>query len=157
MKQKLFSLFLVVMGLIVGTIVSQAATFYDFEMDLRDANGGILTADEVSAATTTSFGFSVAEGGTITRTTVDDSEAIGTITGQTGNNHGLQSFVATVKVSGQVKITMSTCSWGGEVTVKDANNETVATFTTRKGESGSGCYNGNGKNDENIKIGRAHV
>ena len=150
MKQKLFSLFLAVLGLVVGTIVSQAATFYDFEMDLRDANGGILTADEVSAATTTSFGFSVAEGGTITRTTVDDSEALGTITGKTGNNHGLQSFVATVKVSGQVKITMSTCSWGGEVTVKDANNETVATFTTRKGESGSGCYNGNGKNDENI-------
>ena len=150
MKQKLFSLFLVVIGLIVGTIVSQAATFYDFEMDLRDANGGILTADEVSAATTTSFGFSVAEGGTITRTTVDDTEALGTIIGKTGNNHGLQNFVATVKVSGQVKITMSTCSWGGEVTVKDANNETVATFTTRKGEGGTGCYKGNGKDDENI-------
>ena len=150
MKQKLFSLFLAVLGLVVGTIVSQAATFYDFEMDLRDANGGILTADEVSAATTTSFGFSVAEGGTITRTTVDDSEALGTITGKTGNNHGLQSFVATVKVSGQVKITMSTCSWGGEVTVKDANNETVATFSTKKGEGGTGCYNGNGKDDENI-------
>lgn len=134
----------------MGTIVSQAATFYDFEMDLRDANGGILTADEVSAATTTSFGFSVAEGGTITRTTVDDTEALGTIIGKTGNNHGLQNFVATVKVSGQVKITMSTCSWGGEVTVKDANNETVATFTTRKGESGAGCYKGNGKDDENI-------
>lgn len=150
MKQKLFSLFLVVIGLIVGTIVSQAATFYDFEMDLRDANGGILTADEVSAATTTSFGFSVAESGTITRSTVDDTEALGTIIGKTGNNHGLQNFVATVKVSGQVKITMSTCSWGGEVTVKDANNETVATFTTRKGEGGTGCYNGNGKDDENI-------
>lgn len=150
MKQKLFSLFLVVIGLIVGTIVSQATTFYDFEMDLRDANGGILTADEVSAATTTSFGFSVAEGGTITRTTVDDTEALGTIIGKTGNNHGLQNFVATVKVSGQVKITMSTCSWGGEVTVKDANNETVVTFTTRKGEGGTGCYNGNGKDDENI-------
>lgn len=143
-------MFLAVLGLVVGTIVSQAATFYDFEMDLRDANGGILTADEVSAATTTSFGFSVAEGGTITRTTVDDSEALGTITGKTGNNHGLQSFVATVKVSGQVKITMSTCSWGGEVTVKDANNETVATFSTKKGEGGTGCYNGNGKDDENI-------
>lgn len=143
-------MFLAVLGLVVGTIVSQAATFYDFEMDLRDANGGILTADEVSAATTTSFGFSVAEGGAITRTTVDDSEALGTITGKTGNNHGLQSFVATVKVSGQVKITMSTCSWGGEVTVKDANNETVATFTTRKGEGGAGCYKGNGKDDENI-------
>ena len=143
-------MFLAVLGLVVGTIVSQAATFYDFEMDLRDANGGILTADEVSAATTTSFGFSVAEGGTITRTTVDDSEALGTITGKTGNNHGLQSFVATVKVSGQVKITMSTCSWGGEVTVKDANNETVATFSTKKGEGGTGCYKGNGKDDENI-------
>ncbi len=143
-------MFLAVLGLVVGTMVSHAATFYDFEMDLRDANGGILTADEVSAATTTSFGFSVAEGGTITRTTVDDSEALGTITGKTGNNHGLQSFVATVKVSGQVKITMSTCSWGGEVTVKDANNETVATFSTKKGEGGTGCYKGNGKDDENI-------
>ena len=150
MKQKLFSMFLAVLGLIVGTMVSQAATFYDFEMDLRGADGGILTADEVSAATTTSFGFSVAEGGTITRTTVDDTEALGTIIGKTGNNHGLQNFVATVKVSGQVKITMSTCGWGGEVTVKDANNETVATFTTKKGEGGAGCYKGNGKDDENI-------
>lgn len=150
MKQKLFSFFLAAVGLIVGTSIANAVTFNDFEMDLRNANGGILTSDEVSAATTTSFGFTVAEGGAITRTNADDENALGTITGATGNDHGLHSFVATVKVNGQVKITMSTCSWGGEVTVKDANNETVATFSTKKGESGTGCYKGNGKDDENI-------
>ena len=45
---------------------------------------------------------------------------------------------------------MSTCSWGGDVTVKDANNNVVTTFSTRKGENGSGCYKGNGKDDENV-------
>ena len=80
----------------------------------------------------------------------DAANAVAVITGKAGNNHGLQSFSATVPVSGSVKITMSTCSWGGDVTVKNAAGETVASFTTKKGEGGSGCYKGNGKDDENI-------
>jgi hypothetical protein len=45
---------------------------------------------------------------------------------------------------------MSTCSWGGSVSVKNAAGTEVASFTTKKGEGGSGCYKGNGKDDENI-------
>ena len=44
---------------------------------------------------------------------------------------------------------MSTCSWGSGVTVTDASGNTVAEFTTQKGESGSGCYSGGKSADEN--------
>ena len=128
----------------------RAASFSDFEVDLRDANGGILTADEVSARTTITFGIAVAEGGSVSRVAADAENAAAIITGKTGNDHGLQNFSATVPVDGAVEIIMSTCSWGGDVTVKDANNNVVTTFSTRKGENGSGCYKGNGKDDENV-------
>ena len=124
--------------------------FRDFQMDLRDANGGILTADEAANSQTVSFGITVDENNTVTRVAADAANTAAVITGGTGNNHGLQSFSATVPVEGPVQITMSTCSWGGEVTVKNAEGETVATFTTKKGEKGSGCYKGNGMQDDNI-------
>ena len=128
----------------------RAASFSDFEVDLRDANGGILTADEVSAGTTITFGIAVAEGGSVSRVAADAENAAAIITGKTGNDHGLQNFSATVPVDGAVEIIMSACSWGGDVTVKDANNNVVTTFSTKKGENGSGCYKGNGKDDENV-------
>lgn len=122
----------------------------DFAVDLRDANGGILTAEEVSAGETVTFGLAFDEAGKVVRVAADAENTIAVINGKTGNNHGLQNFSATVPVQGSVKITMSTCSWGGDVTVKDAQGTTVASFTTKKGEGGSGCYKGNGLNDENI-------
>ena len=140
-------LMLILLGMSTSAV---AADFKDFAVDLRDANGGILTPDEVSASQTITFGLSVDEGGTVSRVAADAANAVAVITGKAGNDHGLQSFSATVPVSGSVKITMSTCSWGGDVTVKNAAGETVASFTTKKGEGGSGCYKGNGKDDENI-------
>ena len=140
-------LMLILLGMSTSTV---AADFKDFAVDLRDANGGILTPDEASASQTITFGLSVDEGGSVSRVASDAANAVAVITGKTGNNHGLQSFSATVPVSGSVKITMGTCSWGGEVTVKNAAGETVASFTTKKGEGGSGCYKGNGKDDDNI-------
>ena len=138
---------LILLGMSTSAV---AADFKDFAVDLRDANGGILTPDEVSASQTITFGLSVDENGAVSRVAADAANAVAVITGKAGNDHGLQSFSATVPVSGSVKITMSTCSWGGNVTVKNAAGETVASFTTKKGEGGSGCYKGNGKDDENI-------
>ena len=140
-------LMLILLGMSTSAV---AADFKDFAVDLRDANGGILTPDEVSASQTITFGLSVDENGAVSRVAADAANAVAVITGKAGNDHGLQSFSATVPVSGSVKITMSTCSWGGDVTVKNAAGETVASFTTKKGEGGSGCYKGNGKDDENI-------
>ena len=138
---------LILLGMSTSAV---AADFKDFAVDLRDANGGILTPDEVSASQTITFGLSVDENGAVSRVAADAANAVAVITGKAGNNHGLQSFSATVPVSGSVKITMSTCSWGGDVTVKNAAGETVASFTTKKGEGGSGCYKGNGKKKKNI-------
>ena len=152
MKKKLSLMMVAFMAIaaFAATWSLRAASFSDFEVDLRDANGGILTADEVSAGTTITFGIAVAEGGSVSRVAADAENAAAVITGKTGNDHGLQNFSATVPVDGAVEIIMSTCSWGGDVTVKDANNNVVTTFSTRKGENGSGCYKGNGKDDENV-------
>ena len=152
MKKKLSLMMVAFMAIaaFAATWSLRAASFSDFEVDLRDANGGILTADEVSAGTTITFGIAVAEGGSVSRVAADAENAAAIITGKTGNNHGLQNFSATVPVDGAVEIIMSTCSWGGDVTVKDANNNVVTTFSTKKGENGSGCYKGNGKDDENV-------
>ena len=149
MKFKLLRFLCLVTALFGMTLNVAADDFKDFAVDLRDANGGILTSDEASTSQTVTFGLAVNEG-VVSRVAADDANAVAVITGKTGNNHGLQNFSATVPVSGSVKITMSTCSWGGSVSVKNAASTEVASFTTKKGEGGSGCYKGNGKDDENI-------
>ncbi len=149
MKFKLLRFLCLVTALFGMTLNVAADDFKDFAVDLRDANGGILTSDEASTSQTVTFGLAVNEG-VVSRVAADDANAVAVITGKTGNNHGLQNFSATVPVSGSVKITMSTCSWGGSVSVKNAAGTEVASFTTKKGEGGSGCYKGNGKDDENI-------
>ena len=149
MKFKLLRFLCLVTALFGMTLNVAADDFKDFAVDLRDANGGILTSDEAEVGQTITFGLAVNEG-VVSRVAADDANAVAVITGKTGNNHGLQNFSATVPVSGSVKITMSTCSWGGSVSVKNAAGTEVASFTTKKGEGGSGCYKGNGKDDENI-------
>ena len=149
MKFKLLRFLCLVTALFGMTLNVAADDFKDFAVDLRDANGGILTSDEASTSQTVTFGLAVNEG-VVSRVAADDANAVAVITGKTGNNHGLQNFSATVPVSGSVKITMSTCSWGGSVSVKNAAGTEAASFTTKKGEGGSGCYKGNGKDDENI-------
>ena len=123
--------------------IDEPAGFRNFNIELNK----LLTNEDGSNVT---FGLSVAEDGKVSRVAADAANAAAVITGKTGNDHGLQNFSATVKVEGAVKITMGTCSWGGDVTVKNAAGETVATFTTKKGEGGSGCYKGMGMSDENI-------
>ena len=121
------------------------------EWKFRDFNTELNTLLTDNDGENVTFGLSVAEDGTVSRVEADAENTAAVITGKTGNSHGLQNFSATVPVEGAVKITMGTCSWGGEVTVKNAAGETVATFTTKKGDnSGSGCYKGNKFEDENI-------
>ncbi len=123
--------------------IDEAIGFRDFNIELNT----LLTNEDGSNVT---FGLSVAEDGKVGRVAADAANAIAVVNGKTGNDHGLQSFSATVKVEGAVKITMGTCSWGNEVIVKDAAGQTVATFTTKKGDDGTGCYKGNKFDDENI-------
>lgn len=133
MKQQFKSCVWLILMLLGMTQTANAA-FQNFAVELRDASGGILTSDETSNSQTITFGLAVdVTTGAVSRVAADDASAVAVITGKTGNNHGLQSFSATVPVDGNVKITMSTCSWGGEVKVKDASNSEVATFTTLKG------------------------
>ena len=135
--KKTFRLFMLVLLMIMGTTTGWAE-FADFGVDLRDANGGIITADEASTSQTITFGLAVSEA-QVSRVASDASNAVAVITGKTGNNHGLQNFSATVPVDGPVEITMSTCSWGGEVTVKDGNGaDAVSAFTTKTGVGGCG-------------------
>jgi len=146
--KKTSRLLLLLLFIIMGTTTGLA--FDDFGVDLRDANGGIITSDEADNSQTITFGITVNDG-QVSRVAADADNAVATISGKTGNNHGLQQFTATVPVDGAVEITMSTCSWGNAVTVKDANgSEAVPTFTTKKGDGGSGCYKGNGDADENV-------
>ena len=149
-KQYLKTFCLLFLALLGMAQTAAAADFKDFAVELRDANGGILTSEEAGTSQTITFGLSVGESGAVTRVAADAANTAAVITGKTGNNHGLQSFSATVPVSGAVKITMSTCSWGGDVTVKNAAGTTVATFSTKKGEGGTGCYVGGGMTSENI-------
>ena len=153
LKYSLASLLLLCGITAVGALLGSAGN-NDFAVDLRDANGGILTADECSVSETVSFGLAFDESSKVVRVAADAENTLAVITGKTGNNHGLQNFSATVPVQGSVKITMSTCGWGGDVTVKDASGATVATFTTWKDGGGSGCYKGNGLADENIVSGK---
>ena len=118
--------------------------YRDFEIDPL---GDLLTADEKQQGAELSFGVIVAEDGTQTRVAANNAAANVVLSGTYHNDHGWRNFKAIVPVPGSVKITMSTCSWGTDVTVTDADGKAVATFTTQKGEGGSGCYGG-GKSDD---------
>ena len=120
--------------------------YRDFEIDPL---GELLTAEEKQQGTDLNFGVIVAEDGTQTRVAADDPAANVVLSGTYHNDHGWRNFKAVVPVPGAVQITMSTCSWGSDVTIKDVTGQTVAEFTTQKGEGGSGCYGGNKSDDEN--------
>ena len=67
----------------------------------------------------------------------DDASAAIVVSGKFhSNEHGWGNFSSTVTVEGPVRISMGTCAWGGDVTVKNADGETVATFNTNTGA----CY-----------------
>ena len=114
------------------------AAFKDIKIDLT--NGNLLTEEEIANKTLTSFGVIIGDDGTPTRVDAADANANIVLEGKYhSNEHGWGNFKSTVKVDGPVKISMGTCAWGGDVTVKTASGETVATFSTNTGV----CYHNN--------------
>lgn len=113
---------------------SANAEFKDIRIDLT--NGNLLSSEE-TAGQSIKFGVTVGSDGSVTRVAADDTSAAMVLSGKFhSNEHGWGNFSSTVKVDGPVKISMGTCAWGGDVTVKNEAGETVATFNTNDGT----CY-----------------
>ena len=110
----------------------QPTGFRNFEVDLKGQ--GLLTADEYSNRTNTSFGVRVSEDGSLSRVAADSDLATFVLNGKYHNDHGWLSFSAVVPVEGSVKITLGTCQYGGgDVVVTNAAGETVLTMNTNDG------------------------
>ena len=110
-----------------------SSSFQDISVNLTNWN--FLTQEEIDAKSAISFGIAIAEDGASTRVAADDATA--NIVFQNfkphSAEHGLNPGTAIVPVDGMVKISIGACRWGGEVTVKDAAGNTVATFDTNTG------------------------
>lgn len=118
---------------------SVQAAFKDIKVDLT--NGNLLTAEEIASKNTVTFGVAVADDGSVSRVPQGDASSAITLTGKYHSpEHGWGNFSSTVAVEGPVRISMGTCAWGGDVTVKDAAGTTVATFNTGTGS----CWHNNG-------------
>ena len=131
MKRNLLRFGLLLIVLLVS-IVTKAGDFKDIKLDLT--NGNLLTADEISQKSNFSFGITVTDDGSIARVAADAANTNAVISGKFhSNEHGLNNFKATVPVTGPVKISMGTCNWGGDVTVKNASGATVASMNTANG------------------------
>lgn len=114
---------------------SARADFKDIKVDLT--NGNLLTEQEIANTSLTTFGVAVGADGSVSRVTADDAAAAIVLTGKFHSiEHGWGNFTSTVKVDGPVKVSMGTCAWGGDVTVKNEAGETVASFNTNTGA----CY-----------------
>lgn len=113
----------------VTAVEEVASDWKDIKIDFT--NGQMITADETNITT---IGVAIAEDGTATRVAADDASANIVVSGKFhSNEHGLGNFSATVNVEGAVKISMGTCAWGGDVTIKNEAGETVGTFNTNNG------------------------
>ena len=141
MKRKLRYFFLLFLAL--AGMAQQASAFSDIKVDLM--NGNLTTADEqVAWQQLPDIGIAVAEDGTVSRVAADAENAVAVLSGKWhSNEHGWAGFKAVVPVKGAVKISMGTCAWGGDVTVKNAEGETVSTFNTNTGA----CYHNDKENN----------
>ena len=144
MKKKLSLLMVAFLGCVAFATASWRATeesggnestagFRDIKADFT--NGSFFANGESGT-----YGLKMNNDGTFTRVASDDATANAVVTGKFhSNEHGLGNFSATVKVEGPVKVSMGTCAWGGDVTIKDATGATVGTFNTNTGA----CYHQN--------------
>ena len=120
---------------LIGALPAMAA-FKDIKIDLT--NGNLITSEEKSSGQKFEFGVVIGDDGTQTRVAADDASANIVLSGKYhSDQHGWGNFSCKVPVEGPVKISMGTCNWGGDVTVKNSAGTTVATFNTNTGE---GCY-----------------
>jgi len=144
MKKKLSLLMMALLGCVAFATAAWRATeesggneptagFRDIKADFT--NGSFFANGESGT-----YGLKMNNDGTFTRVASDDATANAVVTGKFhSNEHGLSNFSATVKVEGPVKVSMGTCAWGGNVTIKDATGATVGTFNTNTGA----CYHQN--------------
>ena len=133
---------LMAMILFVPFYVNGQKSWQDIKIDLT--NGNLLTETEISNQSLNTFGVSIDAEGVATRVQADDPTANIVLTGKYhSKEHGWGNFSSTVTVQGPVKISMGTCNWGGDVTVKNAAGETVATFNTNNGT----CYHNDKANN----------
>ena len=121
------------------TTVPEQWTWADIFADFTDQS--FFTEADANGATA---GLKMNADGGFTRVAADDVTANAIISGKYhSKEHGISNFSATVKVEGTVKISFGTCAWGGDVTVKNAEGETVATMNTNTGA----CYHQNKENN----------
>lgn len=140
MKTKQFMF--VLMMLLLGGVATASAAFKDIKIDLT--NGAFLTEEEKTGASQFSFGVVIGDNGTQTRVAADDATANIVLNGKFhSTDHGWGNFSATVAVEGPVKISMGSCAWGGDVTIKDGTGTAVGTFNTNTGA----CYHGDKANN----------
>lgn len=117
---------------------SAFAAFKDIKIDLTNKN--LLTETEVADKSAVKFGVVIGDDGNPTRVEATDATANIVLSGEYhSDEHGWGRFSSTVAVEGPVKISMGSCAWGGDVTVKNAAGETVATFNTNTGA----CFHNN--------------
>ena len=136
MNKQLQLLVLSLLAMLGMTQMVVAADFKDIKVDLT--NGNLTTSEEqVQWQQLPDMGIAVADDGTVSRVATDAANAAAVLSGKWhSNEHGWAGFKAVVPVNGPVKISMGTCAWGGDVTVKNAAGETVGTFNTNTGA----CY-----------------
>ena len=134
--EKLLRLFLTLVCL-VGLLPAHAA-FRDIRLDLT--GGNFFTDTEKTDKSSVSFGIAIADDGSATRVAADDASANIVLSGKYhSDEHGWGNFSATVAVEGPVRVSMDTCAWGGDVTIKDAGGNVVGSFNTNNGT----CYHNN--------------
>ena len=122
---------------LVGLLPAHA-TFKDIRLDLT--GGNFFTDAEITDKSSVSFGIAIADDGSATRVAADDASANIVLSGKYhSDEHGWGNFSAKVAVEGPVKISMGTCAWGGDVTIKDAGGNVVGSFNTNNGT----CYHQN--------------
>lgn len=138
MRTKLF--YFVLFMLCLGGVIPASAAFKDIKIDLT--NGNLLLPEEMPKENQPqlSFGVVIGDDGSATRVAADDANANIVLNGKFhSTQHGWGNFSATVAVEGPVKVSMGSCAWGGDVTVKNAAGDIVAKFNTNNGT----CYDKN--------------
>lgn len=111
------------------TVMTEAA-FSDFSAILNNQSGSLLTSAEQVQGTSVNFGIATDEDGNTVRVAADSPLAFATVSGAYHSDHGMTGLSVTTKVSGNVKISVGECTYSGNViTVKNADNQTVASTT----------------------------
>lgn len=114
------------------TVMTEAA-FSDFSAILNNQSGSLLTSTEQVQGTSVNFGIATDEDGNTVRVAADSPLAFATVSGVYHSDHGMTNLSVTTKVSGNVKISVGECTFSGNViTVKNADNQTVASTTPVK-------------------------